>query len=125
MRFLILTQSNAAVADMFAAMTDEQRSAAYRVYWSIDRDLEASGELVESHAVDEGAYRSVTRRGDEVADAPLAETVEVVSGFYLVDVSGPDRAVEIAGQFPEAAVGGIRVVRTMTEEDFAAAGLLP
>lgn len=47
MKYLILIQSNAAVADMFAAMTDEQRSAAYELYWSIESDLETSGELVE------------------------------------------------------------------------------
>jgi hypothetical protein len=124
MKYLILIQSNAAVADMFASMTDEQRSAAYELYWSIESDLETSGELVESKALDERGQRVVTRTGDVVTDAPLPETTEVVSGFYLVDVTGPERAREIAARFPEAAVGGIRVARTLTTEDFQAAGFM-
>lgn len=125
MKYLILIQSNAAVADMFAAMTDEQRSAAYKLYWSIESDLETSGELVDSKALEERGQRVVTRTGDDVTDAALPETTEVVSGYYLVDVIGPERAHEIAGQFPEAAVGGIRVARTLTAEDFEAHGFLP
>ena len=123
MKYVILIHNNAAVVDMFAAMTEEQRAAAYQLYWTIESDLEQSGELVDSKAVDDRTQKVVRRglAGTVVSDAPAPESADVVSGYYLVDVASADRAYEIAAQFPEAEVsGGIRVARALTQEDFDA-----
>lgn len=123
MKYLILIHSNPAVAELFAAMTDDERRAAFQIYWDVESDLEATGELVDSKALDDATQQSVLRGADGpiVTDAPLPETTEVVSGYYLVDVETPQRAHEIAARFPEAAVvGGIRVGRVLTQEDFDA-----
>ncbi|WP_137845144.1 YciI family protein [Microbacterium sp. 2FI] len=125
MQYLILIHNNPSVADMFAKMTDEERTAAYQVYWDVESDLEASGELVDSKALDDRTQQIVQRGsgGPVVTEAPLPETTEVVSGYYLVDVAAVERAHEIAARFPEAAAsGGIRVARTLTQEDFDAMG---
>lgn len=126
MKYLILILDNPSVGELFARMTDAQRAAAYQVYWDVERDLEASGELVDSKALDVRTQK-IVQRGPEaplVSDAPLPETTEAVSGYYLVDVADAARAHEIAARFPEAAVpGGIRVARTLTQEDFDAMGM--
>lgn len=125
MKYLILIYNNPSVVDLFATMTDEQRSAAYQSYWDIESELEGSGELVDSKALDDRTQRIVQRGpgAPVISDAPLPKTTEVVSGYYLVEVDGIERAQEIAARFPEAAVpGGIRVARTLTQEDFDAMG---
>ena len=38
-----------------------------------------------------------------------AEAKELLAGFFLLDCAGPERAVEIAGQIPEAAFGLVEV----------------
>lgn len=111
---------------MFAAMTDDERRRAFQVYWDVESELEASGELVDSKALDDSAQQSVRRGpgGPVVSDAPRPDSAEVVSGYYLVDVADISRAHEIAARFPEAAVdGGIRVARALTQEDFDAIGM--
>jgi hypothetical protein len=125
-KYLIMIQSNPAVGELFAAMTAEERADAYRVYWEVESDLEASGELVDSKAADEDTQEVVMRGpdGPVVSPAPRSDVGDVVSGYYLVDVPSIERAREIAARFPEAAVaGGIRLARTLTQEDFDALGL--
>jgi hypothetical protein len=122
MKYIVLIQANAAVRELYAGFTDEERAAAFQSYFDIEAELQASGELIESKALDDHVQRIVTRgdAGPIVTDAPLAEVTELVSGFYLVEVADEARAVEIGVRFPEAAVGAIRVARTLTAEDFAA-----
>lgn len=123
MKYAILIHNNPAVAEMFSKMTTEQRAAAYQVYWDVESELEASGELVDSKALDDATQQVVlrTEHGWTVTAGPSPETTDVVGGYYLVDVTDVSRAYEIAARFPEAAVpGGIRVARTLTQEDFNA-----
>lgn len=126
MKYLILIQNNPAVTELFAGMSDEERAAAFQIYWDVESDLEGTGELVDSKAIDDTTQKFVTRGpdGPVTTDAPLPEISDVVSGYYLVDVSDEQRAVQIAARFPEAAVaGGIRLARTLIQEDFDAMGV--
>jgi hypothetical protein len=50
------------------------------------------------------------RNGDLViADGPFAETKEQIAGFYVVECSDLDAAIEVALQIPAAAFGTIEV----------------
>ncbi|HYP73153.1 MAG TPA: YciI family protein, partial [Microbacterium sp.] len=93
----------------------------FQLYWDIESDLDASGELVDSKAVDAASQQLVTR-GPDGAVTSATSDAETVSGYYLVDVADAARAAEIAARFPEAAVsgGGVRVTRVWTQEDFDA-----
>lgn len=126
MKFVVMIQSNPAVGELFSAMTDAERTAAFQIYWDVESDLEASGELIDSKAIDTNAQRNVTRLSDgriDVGDL-LPDTADHLSGYYLVEVENEARAFEIAARFPEAVVpGGIRVARTYTQEDFDALGM--
>ncbi|WP_019180269.1 YciI family protein [Microbacterium yannicii] len=123
MKYLILIHNNPAVIELFAGMTDDERSAAYQIYWDVQTELESTGELVDSKALDTDAQKLVSRgpQGPLVTNAPLPEVTEVVSGYYLVDVDDEARAAVIAARFPEAAAtDGVRIARVWTEADFAA-----
>lgn len=123
MKYLILIHNSPAVIELFASMSDEERASAFQIYWDVEADLQATGELIDSKALDTEAQKQVVRgpTGPVVTDAPLPEITEVVSGYYLVDVADEARAAEIATRFPEAVVpGGMRIARVWTEADFAA-----
>lgn len=58
---------------------------------------------------------AVTLRKDKqpylVTDGPFAETKEAILGFYIIDCTGPDDALQIARELGEANPGGSYEVR--------------
>jgi hypothetical protein len=44
-----------------------------------------------------------------VIDGPFAETKEQLAGFYLIDATDLDEAVELAAKIPPARIGSIEV----------------
>ena len=62
--------------------------------------LEESGEYVDAQALSpEGAFVRANDQGTgPVTDGPFAETKDLIAGWYVVDVDGWDRAVELAGE---------------------------
>ncbi|MET4782897.1 YciI family protein [Glaciihabitans sp. UYNi722] len=75
-----------------------------QVHDDIQAELRASGELVDSNELSVTDAR-VVRTGDgeiTITDGPFTEGAEIVGGYYLVDVDGVDRAIEIAARFVEA-----------------------
>jgi hypothetical protein len=68
---------------------------------SFNRELEESGELVETRGlVDPVHTRRVQLRSGVpvVTDGPYAETAEVLAGYWIVDCDSFDRATEIAAR---------------------------
>lgn len=121
MKYLILIHVAPAVEALFAAMDDDERGAAYQLYWDIESDLEHTGELVDSKAVAADTQSTVTRADDGSAVVTPITGDLTVSGYYLVDVTDEARAAAIAARFPEAAVeGGIRLAQVWTQADFDA-----
>lgn len=123
MKYLILITSNAAIGAHFAGLSDEQRRQDFQIYWDVENDLTASGELVDSKAVDGDTQLIVSRGADGPTLTPApSDGADVVTGYYLVDVADQSRAAEIAARFPEAAVagGGVRLTRVWTQDDFDA-----
>jgi hypothetical protein len=60
--------------------------------------LEANGEFVDAQALSpEGAFVRADDSGTQaITDGPFAETKDLIAGWYVVDVDGWDRAVELA-----------------------------
>ena len=54
---------------------------------------------------------SVTVRDGKrlITDGPFAETREQIGGFFMVEASNIDEAVEIAGKLPSARIGTVEV----------------
>jgi len=55
-----------------------------------------------------------------VTDGPFAETLEQLGGYYIVDVTDLDHAINIASRIPAARRGTVEVrpVIELTPEDF-------
>ena len=112
MKYLILIHSNPASREIWEGFSDAQRAEGLGVYAALHEDLVASGELIVSEAL---ADPSLTRRIPAQAgralsgDGPFAEAKEHLAGFFLVECSDIDRAVEIAARIPEASGGLVEV----------------
>ena len=112
MKYVILIYRNPESRQMWESLSDSDRTVGLRVYYELNAELAASGEYIASEALtypEDG--RQVWRRADGSisSDGPYAEVKEHLAGFYLVEVSGLDRAVEIAGRVPEADMGLVEV----------------
>ncbi|MEV5407458.1 YciI family protein [Thermopolyspora sp. NPDC052614] len=69
--------------------------------------LRASGELLESEGLIPRA-RSVRSKGGDVVitDGPYIEAKEFVGSYFVVEVDGEERALEIARSYPGIRHGG-------------------
>lgn len=78
-------------------------------------DLEASGELVDSNELDEDDAAVVgTYHGEPIATrGPFTEGTEIIGGYYIVDVDGRERAVEIARRLAETRFSPVEIRRMM------------
>jgi len=93
--------------------TDEaELGAMYAEYGRFTEGIAASGELVGGerlHGVDAATCVRVNGGQMSVTDGPFAETKEHLGGFYLLDVTDLDRALELAARIPAARHGVVEV----------------
>ena len=80
--------------------TPEEVDAHMQFMGEFGKRLEENGELVDAQALSpEGAFVRANDQGTgPVTDGPFAETKDLIAGWYVVDVDGWDRAVELAGE---------------------------
>lgn len=87
------------------AMTDDACMA-------YDESLRAAGRCLASEALQPARTAASVRVRDgkvSVTDGPFTETKEVLAGFYLIDATDLDDAIQVASQMPPARVGTIEV----------------
>jgi hypothetical protein len=80
--------------------------------------LRQSGRLIVTHALQSATTASTLRiRGGRlsITDGPFAETKEQIGGFFLVESSDIEEAIQIAAKWPSARIGTIEV-RPIEEE---------
>jgi hypothetical protein len=92
--------------------------------------LRAEGKLraVESLAAQSSAVRVQMRQGKaQLLDGPFAESKEMVGGFFLIDCTGLDEAIDIARRCPAAewATVEVRAVAPCYEESRAPIRAIP
>jgi hypothetical protein len=78
---------------------------------AFNRDLEESGELVETRALVEPVHTRRIRLKEGVpvvTDGPYAETAEVLAGYWIVECDSFDRATEIAARLADCPSPGGR-----------------
>jgi hypothetical protein len=100
--------------DRLAAM-DDHECLAY------DKGLRESGRCIASEALEPVATATTVRVRDgkvSVSDGPFAETKEQLAGFYLIEASDLDEAIELAAKIPPACVGSVEVrpIRPIREQ---------
>jgi hypothetical protein len=94
------------------AMTDDECMA-------FDQTLRNAGRCLASEAlqpVHTAATVRVRNGKVSVRDGPFTETKEHLAGFYLIDATDLNEAIQVASQIPPARVGSIEVrpVRELT-----------
>ena len=112
MKYVILIHSNPRSRQVFAGMTEDQRFQFARDHRDFGQSLIDSGELVHSEGlvdVAEAKWVSVENGEIMATDGPYAETKEYVAGFYIVECTSMQRAVEHAARLPEAAYTQVEV----------------
>ncbi|MFI6984065.1 YciI family protein [Embleya sp. NPDC050154] len=122
MKYLLLGYTSAAAWD--AATADaptEDALAAFAAYQAFEKELRATGELVGTEGLGHPAVSTTVRRtptGVTATDGPFAELKEVLASFAVIDVTGRERALEIASRIVEV-LGEPIEIRPIMGEDFA------
>ncbi|WP_345763554.1 YciI family protein [Diaminobutyricibacter sp. McL0608] len=115
MRYQILIYNNPAFDD---ALENGLRDELDATHGAVIRELQASGELIETNELSTEAavvVRTDSHKRVHTTDGPFIEAKEWVGGFYLVDCASIDRAVEIAGRFVEARFSPVEVRQLVHE----------
>ena len=111
MKFLVI-MSETDHYDRWAELTDADRADVFAAFERYEAAVAERGHKVTGGAelTHSRTARSLRRTGDEitVTDGPYAETVEQLSGFYLVETDDLDGLVEVAKILVDAG-GGIEI----------------
>jgi hypothetical protein len=105
MRYMLLIYNDPAA---WAAMSPEESQKAFNDYGTFTQRIIDSGELISGdplQGVDTATTVRVRNGKATSTDGPFAETKEVLGGYYHVNCKDLDRATELAGQIPDAAIG--------------------
>ena len=81
-------------------------------WFDFTNELEAAGARVSDNALEMTEQATTVRvRGGEtqVSEGPFAKTAEVLGGYYVIDVSDLDAAIEWATKIPSAPSGSVEV----------------
>ena len=62
-----------------------------------------------------GETATTVRRGDLITDGPYADAKEVLGGYYVLEASDLDAALEFAQRIPAVRLGGAVEVRPLVE----------
>jgi hypothetical protein len=95
-----------------APPSPEEAEAAMAPWYEYTNDMQEAGAMLAGEALqDIGTATSVRLRDGEVTttDGPFAETKEVLTGFYLLDVETLDDAIAWAAKCPAADSGTIEL----------------
>ena len=94
------------------AMTEDERQHCYQESTQLAHDLNAKGQFVATAPLQPVATATSVkvREGKRlVTDGPFAETREHLGGYYVVNASNLDEAIDIAGRIPGARVGTVEI----------------
>ncbi|GAA0469259.1 YciI family protein [Streptomyces stramineus] len=84
------------------AWSEEELQAMFAYMGEINKDLTASGELVDGQGLVEPARTRFVNLGEDgqpvITDAPYGETEEVLAGYWLLECADLERVTEIAAR---------------------------
>ncbi len=108
MKYMILMSGTLADMNSFGSMSPEDIKRHIDFMGKLNADLKARGELVDAQGLTGPDQAKIVRArqgaAPVVTDGPFPEAKEFLAGYWLVDVSGPERIIELAA-FISAAPG--------------------
>jgi len=98
--------------EMVCSWTREQDEAVMAALSKVHAKWESAGKLKPSiRLLPSSAATTLHKAKDMVVDGPYAETKETLLGFYIIDVSGLDEALQFARELGVANPGGAYELR--------------
>jgi hypothetical protein len=124
MKFLALIYSE---EGGWESLSDEERTAVYAEYGAFASEGREAGVVIGGDEL--GPTRSATtvrvRDGQtDVTDGPYAETKEALGGYFLLECSSMDEALDWAARIPAAKHGAIEVRPVHVDEDASSESVL-
>ena len=108
------------IANPHEGLTPAEMEAEHPKWMSYTQALQAAGAMLSGDAL-QGAETATTVRvrGGEtlLTDGPFADTKEVLGGFYIIEVSDLDAALEWAAKIPSVTRGSVEVRPVMVIPD--------
>ena len=101
MKYILMMNTMKAGCDPFPGCTknDIQAHIAYMI--GLNKELRASGELVTAEGLsfpDQARLVRAAADGTPITDGVFPESKEFLAGYWIVDVSSPERAYSIAAR---------------------------
>ena len=115
MKYMVLIYNNFAT---YESMPEEERNAIFAEVDVILKELRESGEFIRGEALADAANTKTVRVRDgvrTVTDGPFVEAKEQFAGYIAIDVESPERALEIAGRWPDSSFFAVEVRPIMDE----------
>ena len=96
------------------ALGEDEYKSVTAEYWALREDSRCLGG---AHLQPVETATTVSYGGGEnlIIDGPYADTKEVLGGYYVVDASNLDDALEFAQRIPAVRLGGAVEVRPLVE----------
>jgi hypothetical protein len=108
MKYMILMSNTVADLNSFGSMSHEDIKRHIDFMGELNADLKDRGELIDAQGLTGPEQAKIVRArqgaAPVVTDGPFPEAKEFLAGYWLVDVSGPERIIELAA-FISAAPG--------------------
>jgi len=124
MKFLALIYSE---EGGWESLTDEERAAVYAEYGAFATEGREAGVVIGGDEL--GPTRSATTvrvrdGGTDVTDGPYAETKEALGGYFLLECSSLDEALDWAARIPAARHGAVEVRPVHVDEEESSEAVL-
>jgi hypothetical protein len=109
MEYLIMIYEDAAA---FAGRASPEAAKMFAAYGAYTEALRAAGVMVGGNPLQAPHTATTVRLRDgkrQVQDGPIADTKEQLGGYYLINVSNLDAALDWAARCPAASYGTVEV----------------
>ncbi|GAA4135743.1 YciI family protein [Actinomadura keratinilytica] len=109
MKYMIIIYGNQELWESFSAEEFQKEIAAQDAF---NRKYAETGELLGAYGNADASQTKIVRVRDgvpAVTDGPYLETKEYMASWYLIDVEGEERALEIAAEIPFASYRQVEV----------------
>ncbi|HEY9427611.1 MAG TPA: YciI family protein [Gemmatimonadaceae bacterium] len=118
MKYLCLIYDDETI---WPSMPREQADAIMGEYYNFTNDIQKSGHYLGGNALQPTQTATTVRvRNGKLSstDGPFAETKEQLGGYYLIEATDLNEAIQVAGRIPSARFGSIEI-RPIQEFDQA------
>jgi len=95
-----------------AMMSKAEADAFMGEYFAFTESIKKSGHYVGGEALHPvKSATTIRRRNGEMVtfDGPFAETKEQLGGYYLIEASDLNEAIQVAGKIPSAKTGSVEI----------------